>query len=658
LKNSPVISFIAAVLLLPFAYGSEKKEDSPLWSFAALEKKKLPAVKDASWPQNRIDHFVLARMEAEGLQPAPSADERVLLRRLSFDLIGLPPTAKEVDDFCLCGTEEVIDELLTSPHHGERWGRHWLDVARYSDTTASWLKSTASPWLYRDWVVNAFNNDMSYKQFVMRQLATDLMSETPPEDNAALGFLGLSPTYWKELQLPPEIIKVTVADEWEERIDALGRSFLGLTLACARCHDHKSDPVSTKDYYALAGVFASIRITDRPTMDEKSWAPVAAAHKKVTGLEKKIADLKKKKPKPADLDKQVASIQKEMAVLKKSTPHYNVPMVSGVEEAALFVTKKDKGHGTKLDYQMGKGRNLMVQQRGNPNTLGEEAPRSFLSAFPQKGGSKPRSLQNGSGRLELASAMVEDAEPLVARVIVNRVWSHHFGRGLVMTPSNFGKTGDAPSHPDLLDDLAARFVQDGKWSLKWLHREILNSATWQQSSIAPDAVEKDPENVFYARMNRLRLEVESWRDTILKVSGTLNETVGGQAGDLDDTKNGRRTLYGKIHRRDLNKMLRVNDFPDPASHSPVRSETITPLQLLFTLNGPLLETQAAHLAKRIEKEAKKPDEQINFAYRLLFQRSPSEKEQKLGVSFLTSRENSLPLYAQALLGSNEFLYLD
>ncbi len=651
---------IASTLVIPCASASEneKKEDSPLWSFAALEKKKLPAVKDASWPQNRIDHFILARMEAEGLQPAPSADERVLLRRLNFDLIGLPPTAKEVDEFCACTTDEKIDELLTSPHHGERWGRHWLDVARYSDTTASWLKSTASPWLYRDWVVNAFNNDMSYKQFVMRQLATDLMRETPPEDNAALGFLGLSPTYWKELQLPPELIKVTVADEWEERIDALGRSFLGLTLACARCHDHKSDPVSTKDYYALAGVFASIRITDRPTMDEKSWAPVAAAHKMVTGLEKKMVDLKKKKPKPADLDKQVASIQKAIVVLKKNTPHYNVPMVSGVEEAALFVTKKDKGHGTKLDYKMGKGRNLMVQQRGNPNTLGEEVPRSFLSAFPQKGGSEPRSLQNGSGRLELASAMVEDAEPLVARVIVNRVWSYHFGRGLVMTPSNFGKTGDAPSHPDLLDDLAARFVQDGKWSLKWLHREILNSATWQQSSIAPDAVEKDPENVFYARMNRLRLEVESWRDTMLKVSGTLDETIGGKAGNLTDNKNSRRTLYGKIHRRDLDQMLRVNDFPDPASHSPTRDETITPLQLLFTLNGPLLETQAANLAERIEKEAEKPDEQINFAYRLLFQRSPSEKEQKLGLSFLTSRENSLPLYAQALLGSNEFLYLD
>jgi len=461
-RHLRVCLLIAAVPLASFLPASEKKkpDDAP-WSFTTLEKKKLPTIQRTNWPHNRIDYFILARMEKNGMQPAPPADGRVLMRRLYFDLLGLPPSPEAVDDFCDCEIPGIIDHLLASPHYGERWGRHWLDVARYTDTTASWLKSTASAWLYRDWVVQAFNDDLPYTQFVMRQLATDLMPETPPKDNAALGFLGLSPTYWKELQLPPEIIKTTVADEWEERIDALGRTFLGLTLACARCHDHKFDPISTKDYYALAGVFASVRIADRPTMDEKSWAPVAAARKHVAELEKQIADLKKKKLKPDEFKKQAAPMEKEMAMIKKNTPHYDVPVVSGVEEAALYVTKKDQGHGTKLDYRMGEGRDLMVQKRGNPNDTGELVARHFLTAFPEKGKTEPRSLQSGSGRLELAHAIVEDAEPLVARVIVNRVWRHHFGRGLVSTPSNFGRAGDPPSHPELLDDLAYRFVNDG-----------------------------------------------------------------------------------------------------------------------------------------------------------------------------------------------------
>ena len=647
----------AVIATLCFSVGNA---DEKLWSFAPLQKQKLPEVKNSSWPENRIDHFILARLEAEGLEPAPRADGRVLMRRLYFDLIGLPPSPEEVEEFCDCHTSEKIDELLSSAHYGERWGRHWLDLARYSDSTASWLKSTASAWLYRDWVVQAFNDDMPYNDFVVRQLATDLLERTPPKDNAALGFLGLSPTYWKELQLPPEIIKTTVADEWEERVDALGRTFLGLTLACARCHDHKSDPVSIEDYYALAGVFASIRIADRPTMDEKTWAPVAAARSKVSGLEKQIADLKKKKPKPEDLDKRVAAWTKEIDRIKKSTPHYNVPMVNGVEEAALYVEKKDKGHGTKLDYKMGEARDLEIQMRGDPNRTGEIMPRRFLTAFPAKNSDQPRLFKQGSGRAELAAALVEDAEPLVARVMVNRVWRQHFGRGLVSTPSNFGKAGELPSHPRLLDDLAARFVNEGKWSIKWLHREILNSATWQQSSVAPEAEKQDPENILLARMNRRKLEIESWRDSMLKVSGTLDETIGGRALDLNSPENKRRTIYGKIQRRDLNKMLQVNDFPDPTAHSPARAETITPLQMLFALNGPLLEKQAENLAKRIEEETGEKSEQIDLAYRLTFQRQPTPWEWDLGMKFLKSSEteSALPRYAQALLSSNEFLYVD
>ncbi|MDF1741746.1 MAG: DUF1553 domain-containing protein, partial [Verrucomicrobiales bacterium] len=469
-------------------------------------------------------------------------------------------------------------------------------------------------------------------------------------DSVALGFLGLSPTYWKELQLPPEIIKTTVADEWEERVDVLGRTFLGLTLACARCHDHKSDPVSAADYYALAGVFASVKLSERPLMSEDLWVPVKSAREKVAGIDKKIAALKKKKPKPEDLDAQTAKLTAEIAALKKATPHYDMATANGVVEAALFVKPKEKGHGTDLDFQMGKARDLELQKRGNPNDVGEVIPRRFLSIFPSESG-EPRRFTKGSGRLELAEAMIEDAEPLFARVIVNRVWKQHFGRGLVDTPSDLGKMGDKPTHPELLDDLAGQFIKNG-WSFKWLHREILNSATWQQSSLAPESEQLDPDNELYSRMTRRKLDVESWRDSLLAVSGTLNKTIGGEPLDLSDEKNLRRTLYGKIDRRNLNKMLQVHDFPDPAAHSPKRDETISPLQSLFAINSPFVKARAAEVAAQLEGGTNTIDQ----AYERLFQREPTAMEREAGAQFI--EEASLAEYARVLLASNEFLFVD
>ncbi|MFK5922436.1 MAG: DUF1549 and DUF1553 domain-containing protein [Verrucomicrobiota bacterium] len=646
---------IIAGIGMGFAADRTKKVETP-WSFAPLQQKdELPVVSDDSWPKTRIDYFVLAKMEAKGLKPTKRADGRILLRRLHFDLTGLPPTPAEVADFCDCASEGKIDELLTSPHYGERWGRHWLDLVRYTDTTSSWLKSTGSAWLYRDWVVRSFNQDLSYPDFIKRQLAADQMPEVGPEENAALGFLGLSPTYWKELQLPPEIIKATVADEWEERIDTLGRTFLGLTVACARCHDHKANPISTADYYALAGVFASIKMSDRPMMAEELWLPVKKARGEVAVLVKKQADLKKKKPKPEDLKEQLAELSKRIKVIKTGTPHYNMATIVGVKDSALHVLPKKKGHGTLLDYQDGKARDLEIQIRGNPNDTGEVVPRRFLSAFPAQKG-EPRQFKNGSGRLELGESLVKDSKPLLARVIVNRIWRQHFGRGLVETPSDFGNTGARPSHPELLDDLAARFVDNG-WSFKWLHREILNSATWQQSSFASDSAAADPGNIYYSRMSRQRLDVEAWRDAMLSVSAVLNEELGGKPVDLNDAANVRRTLYGKIHRRDLNKMLQVHDFPDPAAHSPARANTITPLQMLFALNGPLLKKQATEFAKRIESDKGVTNsERITRTYDLMFQREPNKTEVELAEVFLETA--SLAEYARVLFAGNEFLYID
>ena len=628
-------------------------EEVGLWSFQPLRPGELPEVDHEEWPKTRVDSFILARLEKEGLEPARPADSRQLLRRLHFVLTGLPPTPEEEARFSLAAVEEKIEELLGSPLYGERWARHWLDLARYTDTTAGWLESTASAWHYRDWVVEVFNRDIPYDDFVRRQLATDLMAETPPEDNAALGFLGLSPTYWKELKLPPEIIRKTVADEWEERIDALGRTFLGLTLACARCHDHKSDPVSTADYYALAGVFASVRLGDRPMMDETLWAPVKVAREKVAGLEKQLKDLGKKKDEVEDYDGRVKSLNEEIRRLKE-TPHYGMATANGVLEAALFVEDKGDQQGTILDYRPGMSRDLAIQMRGDPNNPGEVVGRRYLSAFPGPGG-VPRRFGEGSGRLELADAMLEDSRDLVARVMVNRVWKHHFGRGIVQTPSDFGMEGSRPSHPALLDDLAWRFIENG-WSLKWLHREILGSATWQQSSIAEMASRGDPENRLYARMSLRRHDVESFRDSILFVSGALDPVMGGIPQDLDSEDNFRRTLYGKIHRRDLNAMLRVHDFPDPTAHGASRVETTTPLQVLFALNSSFVMAQAEKLALRIQDE---PDP-VGAVYRILFQRAPTLRERELGDRFTARGKGSevWARYAHALLGSNEFAFID
>ncbi len=658
---------VLSLCLLATALESVRAEaDSEIpWSFQPLAEKEVPAGAAASdWARTRIDHFLLPGMEAAGLQPSPAADPRTLVRRLHFDLLGLPPTREAVESFAAAAerdreaaTRALIDELLASPHYGERWARHWLDLARYTDVTASWLESTASAWLYRDWVVKAFNEDLPYDEFVKRQLATDLMPETGPEDNAALGFFGLSPTYWKELQLPPDLIKGTVADEWEEHVDALGRTFLGLTLGCARCHDHKTDPVTAKDYYAIAGVFASVKLSDRPMITDELWAPVAKARAEVAKREAEQAALKKKKPAPEDLEAQLARLTDEIAAIQKATPHYHVPTANGVEEAALFVKEKDDGkHGTKLDYVPGQARDLEMHLRGDPNVVGEVVPRGFLSAFPLADG-KPRRFAKGSGRIELAEAIVEEGKPLAARVIVNRVWRHHFGRGLVETPSEFGNAGDPPTHPELLDDLAARFVANG-WSIKWLHREILNSAAWQQSSLSPESEARDPENRHYARMPRRRLEIEAWRDGILAITGGLDRTFGGESIDLTSDANHRRTLYGKVHRREIDQMLRLHDFPDPTAHSPKRPETTTPLQMLFTLNGPFMQQQAESLARTLVAEP--ADRRIDLAYASLFQRAPTERERELASGFLGGSEEPATWaeYAQALLGSNELLFVD
>ncbi|MCA8983311.1 MAG: PSD1 domain-containing protein [Planctomycetaceae bacterium] len=662
-------------------------EGRKFWSFQPLARQEPPPRKQDQWSRAKIDPFILAKLEEHGLTPSPAAARATLIRRLSFNLIGLPPTPEEiaqfVNDTSPNAYEQLVDRLLASPHYGERWGRMWLDLARYSDTTESWLGATTHAHLYRDWVIRAFNEDLPYDQFVRRQLATDMLEETGLEDLPALGFLGLSPTYFKELLLPPDIIKVIVADEWEERVDAVGRTFLGLTLACARCHDHKFDPISTEDYYALAGVFASTRMTQRPMIPDEQYAPVATAKATVAELKEQLQKLGKAKPKPAD---EIAALEQKIKEIETSTPDYHTPMAHVVEDESLYVelAGSDPQSGTKLVHRP-EPQNLNLFIRGNPNRLGPVIPRRFLTVLSP---GEPEAFQQGSGRLELAQAILNDAGPLTARVIVNRVWQGHFGRGLVDTPSNFGRLGSPPTHPELLEDLTARFVENG-WSLKWLHREIVLSATYQQaSSHDGQKFAIDPDNHWLWRMNRRRLDVEPWRDAMLAVSGQLDLSQGGPGLPLDELSNHRRTIYGTIHRREISKTLAMHDFPDPGLHSPQRINTTTPLQGLFLLNSPFVMEQARVLAARLQQEqpASLPD-RVQRAHQLVFGRDATPAEVQLAREYIPDKPNSPQTpdsisantaepesstepvsppevdaawvrYAHALLASNEFLFID
>ena len=642
--------------------GVDFAEGRKFWSFQPLRKVEVsPAPRQPAG--SRIDLLVLARLESHQLRQSPPADKRTLIRRLSFDLTGLPPTREEVAAFLADRSPNayarLVDRLLAAPHYGERWGRVWLDLARYTDVRERWVFTRGNPYQYRDWVVRALNEDMPYDQFAKRQLATDLMVETGVEDIPALGFLGVSPVYHKELLLAPEVIKTIVAEEWEERIDAVGRTFLGLTISCARCHDHKFDPIDTNDYYALAGVFASVRRSDRPSVSEDRAKLAEKARKEVESLEKKIVELREGKSPPADRDELIIGHEKKIRELKAATPDYD-HLVPAVIESSIHVIPNEKEFGTKLDWRAGVARDLNLQIRGEPGNLGPVVRRRFLRVLSR---GEPKPFTQGSGRLELADCLFDEAAALSARVMVNRIWLQHFGRGLVTTPSDFGEQGARPSHPLLLDDLAARFVEKG-WSMKWLHREIVMSATYRQASAyRADGAERDPENKWLWRMNRRRLDVEAWRDAMMSASGVLDFKVGGPPQELGRVENRRRTIYGKIDRRDLDPMLRMYDFPDPDSHSPAREKTITPLQQLFVLNGEFVRRQAKELVERVHREAAQGDAaRVQLAYELLYARQASQDELVLAAEYLgeddpTRRERWLQ-YAQVLLGSNEFLFVD
>ena len=646
------------------ATGLGIEEGRKFWSFQPVRQQRVDQVHLTDWPRRKIDLFILEKLEQRGLSPSPQATLRQLIRRATLNLTGLPPSSKELERLVAGNSPNayprLIERLLASHHYGEHWARFWLDKARYTDAPQFRDDPDGLPWLYRDWVIRALNEDVPYGEFVKRQLATDLMPSTTPDDIPALGFLGISPAYWKELKLDQSLIKGTIAKEWEERIDAVGRTFLGLTLACARCHDHKFDPIGQEDYYALAGVIASTRIVNRPLLSNHEWEVIRRAKEQVAPLTKKLTKLQEQETSTNEQKKEMAQLEAQIQQIKAATSNFDAALACAVEDASLHVLP-DGPHKTKLDYRRGKPRDLHLHIRGNPSQLGPRVPRRFLAVLSE---SPPQPFSEGSGRLELAEAIFDEGASLAARVLVNRIWEQHFGQGLVITPSNFGVQGARPTHPRLLDDLAARFIFND-WSLKWLHREILLSATFQQSSQWDERQHAiDPENRMLWRMNRRSLAIEAWRDSMLAASGSLDDRIGGPPLPLTDLQNRRRSVYGLVDRRNLDTMLRLHDFPDPASHSPHRQTTTTPVQLLFVLNSPFIITQAERLYDHLQSfPSNNVEQRIEQVYQWLFHRPPSPQQVEWASEYIAGSAASgdaeaWKQYFQSLLASNEFLFID
>jgi Protein of unknown function (DUF1549)/Protein of unknown function (DUF1553)/Planctomycete cytochrome C len=668
------------------------------WSFQPVLESPAPRIKDAAWAKTKIDAFILAKLEDKGMTPSPPADKRTLVERVYVDLIGMKPTYEEVEAFVNDTSpdayEKLVDKLLASQHYGERWGRHWLDVARYAeDNPTSEATNPGYPyaWRYRDWVIDAFNKDVPYDRFVKLQLAADLMKDASRDDMRALGYLGAAPIYHKDRRLSEEVLSGFMTDDWDERVDAVSRGLLGMTVACARCHDHKFDPILTKDYYALVGVFASTMRVERPMFDVDPqtetrylWAQnqlfdlrysanlltneattvvdsaprVAKWKADIDSLKTEIEAWRDRYPQLVEsLEKYWNPPQPGRGGGRGAAPPAPAPFMNAVYDAAQFTDGSDKQF-TWIVIKPGEARDFPVLQHGSVTSPGEIVPRHFPTVLVPTNAKGDANFKTGSGRLELAERMFSDSAPLAARVIVNRVWAWHFGRPLVGTPSDFGTQGERPTHPELLDDLAARFIAHG-WSMKWLNREIMLSAAYRQSSRSrPEGEQVDQANALVWRMNPRRLDVESYRDSILRAAGTLDEQMYGPSEDVDRATSVRRTVYGRVSRNRLSNLLKLYDFPDPAQTSPGRELTTTSLQQLFVMNSAFIQGQAAALVNAVQNE---PDAtaKVRALYRRILSRDPSQKDLDLAADYLAAsylKGGGLNEYAQALLATNEEIF--
>jgi hypothetical protein len=649
------------------------------WAFEPV-KKVTPPADTSGWSNNPIDQFVLAQLHRRKLKPAPPADRRTLLRRLYFDLVGLPPTPDEMAAFLAdhspVAYARVVDRLLASPQYGERWGRHWMDVARYADTAGDNADyPIPEVRLYRDYIIDSFNADKPYDQFVREQLAGDILAKQSPRSKyaervVATGFLALSRRY---ATAPYELWYLTM----EEAIETTGRAFLGLTLRCARCHDHKFDPTTREDYYALYGMFASTQFPwagaeelaskQFPRAHFVPLVPPEEAAPRLSAYQKTIRQLE------ADIQQAVkANQQPKVNQLKLQLRNLLRPGLPADLPGAYAVKE-------------GKPVDMYIHVRGDVDQHGPVVKRNVPKFLA--GGKPPAIPPGGSGRLQLAEWLTRPEHPLTARVMVNRIWQHHFGKGIVTTPSNFGLRGEPPTHPELLDWLAARFVASG-WSIKAIHRDIVLSKTYQLSSHEDEAsAAKDPGNRWYWRYDRRRLDAEAIRDAMLQISGKLDlKRPGAHPFPAIDTwgwtqhnpfkatyPSNHRSVYLMTQRIQRHPYLGLFDAPDANTSTAQRDTSTVPQQALFLMNNPFVREQSEGFARRLLAGTKDMRQRVDLASQLAWSRpaGPAEREKavryvetyqrelsKVGVTGERQELEAWASYARVLLSANEFVYID
>jgi hypothetical protein len=722
------------------------------WAYQPLKSVEPPAVREASWVRNPVDRFILAGLEEMGWAHSPEADRVALIRRVTFDLTGLPPTPDEVGRFLHDDRpdayERLVDRLLASARYGERWGQHWLDLAHYADSNGFELDAERpDAWRYRDWVVRALNADLPYDRFLALQLAGDELRPGEPDALIATGFCRCGPREVVGGNIIPEVKRQS---ELSEITGTVGSVFLGLTIGCARCHDHKFDAIPTTDYYRLQAFFAASDLVDVPIASREEKEAVRAAEKaiaaKVSPLKKQLDELEApyrqalKARKLSMISAEERAVKntpaaKRTAVQKRLAKGLETTLRITWEEVAAAVAAdpavharrealkraideiertrpRPAAHAMALVDRKSKESDTFVLRRGDPKVRGPKvAPRppGVILASQTEGSFTPSSIvpagEKTGRRAALARWLAVPENPLTARVVVNRIWQYHFGRGIVATPSDFGVRGEPPSHPELLDWLAARLI-DGGWRLKPLHRLLVTSAAYRQSS-RPDAkhAADDPENALLSRMNRRRLDAEGVRDAMLTASGELNPKMGGPGvlaplekevedlifteaevvdlwpEDRDPSEHLRRSLYLFRKRNVRYPLFDAFDAPDTQSACPRRETSTHALQALVLLNSEFAAGRARVLAGRVLREgAARVDDRIRRAYRFALAREPKAPEIERARSFLKDqagrirdqgrdgRPSGLPGgepaevaawadLALALLNSNEFLYV-
>ena len=611
------------------------------WAWQSIQRVAIPEPSNPAWCQTPVDNFILAKLDENGLKPNPPADKRTLIRRATFDLIGLPPTPAEVQDFVSDTSPDafakVVDRLLASPHYGERWGRHWLDVARYSDTKGmprKYFEDSLNPfaWTYRDYVIRSFNENKPYNQFILEQIAADRLASTQrnPTNLAALGFLTVGDHF---MGMQNDILN--------DRIDVVTKGFLGLTVTCARCHDHKFDPIPQKDYYSLRGIFDSCvepkiepvigKIPTTSAYHEYARQRDLLAREEYT-IETNMTALRHNGDKEEYKQVRKELQRKEHDIAELELNHSGSPMRAMVLEDAA------RGHDSPLFI------------RGEAGNKGDLVPRRFLQLLSAP--NRPV-YTVGSGRLELAEGIASLNNPLTPRVMINRIWQYHFGMGFVPTPDDFGMMSEPPSHPALLDYLSEYFMTNG-WDIKKIHRLIMLSSVYQESSAGnPRYAQTDPGNRLLWRANLRRLEFEPLRDSLLAIGGMLDTNLYGKPVDLlQHPESTRRTVYDFVDRANIDDVLINFDFATPDMETGVRHETTVPQQALFLMNSPMVIEIARRLVAMPEFAANEEEtNRLNFLYERIYQRPPSAEETALGLEFVG--QAPLPGVVTALPGNTD-----